>query len=175
MYTTIFYVEEGADVIIIAGCGVHSDGGEEAAHNGIHRFFVGKNARVLYQEKHIGTGTGAGQRKIDPVTEITLDEGACMEIDTTQISGVTRSDRSTTAVLSKDAKLIIHERLLTDGSERANSDFSVTLEGEDSGVDLISRSVARGIPIRSTALSSAGTAAAAAIPSAMPLSWTMPG
>ena len=139
-----FYVEEGADVIIIAGCGVHSDGGEEAAHNGIHRFFVGKNARVLYQEKHIGTGTGAGPRKIDPVTEITLDEGACMEIDTTQIGGVTRSDRSTTAVLSKDAKLIIHERLLTDGSERANSDFSVTLEGEDSGVDLISRSVAKG-------------------------------
>lgn len=139
-----FHVEEGADVVIVAGCGVHSDGEEESLHNGIHRFFVGKNAKVLYQEKHIGTGAGAGERKIDPVTDITLAEGAYMEIDTTQIGGVTCSRRSTTAVLQKDARLIIHERLLTDQKERAQSDFSVTLEGEDSGVDLISRSVAKG-------------------------------
>lgn len=139
-----FHVEDGADVVIVAGCGVHSDGEDEAVHNGIHRFFVGKNAKVLYQEKHIGTGTGSGERRINPVTQITLEEGACMEIDTTQISGVNHSERSTCAVLAKDAKLIIHERLLTDGAEKASSDFSVTLEGEDSGVDLISRSVAKG-------------------------------
>lgn len=139
-----FIVEDGADVIIVAGCGVHSDGEEESRHNGIHRFFIGKNARVVYKEKHIGTGNGTGARNIDPVTDITMDENSYMEMDTMQISGVTSTNRTTTAVLAAGAKLIIRERLLTDGDETAKSDFSVSLDGEDSGVDLVSRSVAKG-------------------------------
>lgn len=139
-----FYVEDGADVIIVAGCGVHSDNEEEARHNGIHRFFVGKNARVLYKEKHIGTGSGSGAKRIDPVTDIIMDENSYVEMDTIQISGVTSTNRLTTAKLGANAKLVIRERLLTDGDETAKSDFSVTLDGEDSGVDLVSRSVAKG-------------------------------
>lgn len=139
-----FIIEDGADVIVVAGCGVHTDGEEEARHNGIHRFFIGRNARVVYREKHIGTGDGAGARRIDPVTDIRLGENAYMEMDTTQIGGVTTSSRSTTAHLAAGAKLIIRERLLTDGEQTAKSDFSVTLDGEDSGVDLVSRSVAKG-------------------------------
>ncbi len=139
-----FVVEDGADVIIVAGCGVHSDGEEEARHNGIHRFFIGKNARVLYKEKHIGTGKGKGARRIDPVTDIHMDEGSYMEMDTMQISGVTSTNRLTTASLGAGAKLVIRERLLTDGDETAKSDFTVSLDGEDSGVDLVSRSVAKG-------------------------------
>lgn len=139
-----FYVEDGADVIIVAGCGVHSDDEEEARHNGIHRFFVGKNARVLYKEKHIGTGNGSGAKRIDPVTDVIMDENSYMEMDTMQISGVTSTNRLTTAKLGAGAKLVIHERLLTDGDETAKSDFSVSLDGEDSGVDLVSRSVAKG-------------------------------
>lgn len=139
-----FYVEDGADVIIIAGCGVHSDDEEEARHNGIHRFSVGKNARVLYKEKHIGTGNGSGAKRIDPVTDVIMDENSYMEMDTMQISGVTSTNRLTTAKLGAGAKLVIRERLLTDGDETAKSDFSVSLDGEDSGVDLVSRSVAKG-------------------------------
>lgn len=139
-----FIVEDGADVIIVAGCGVHSDGEEEARHNGIHRFFIGKNAHVVYREKHIGTGKGTGARNIDPVTDITMAEDSYMEMDTMQISGVTDSKRTTTAALAAGAKLLIRERLLTDGSETAKSDFVVSLDGEDSGVDLVSRSVAKG-------------------------------
>lgn len=139
-----FYVEDGADVIIVAGCGVHSDDEEEARHNGIHRFFIGKNARVLYKEKHIGTGNGSGAKRIDPVTDIIMDENSYMEMDTMQISGVTSTNRLTTAKLGAGAKLVIRERLLTDGDETAKSDFSVSLDGEDSGVDLVSRSVAKG-------------------------------
>lgn len=139
-----FIVEDGADVIIVAGCGVHSDGEEEARHNGIHRFFIGKNARVLYKEKHIGTGKGKGARRIDPVTDIHMDEASYMEMDTMQISGVTSTNRLTTASLGAGAKLVIRERLLTDGDETAKSDFTVSLDGEDSGVDLVSRSVAKG-------------------------------
>lgn len=88
-----FYVGEGAHVTIVAGCGVHSDGEEEARHNGIHRFFVEKGAHVLYQEKHIGTGAGAGIRRIDPVSDIYLAEDAVLEMDTVQIGGVDRTDR----------------------------------------------------------------------------------
>ncbi len=139
-----FYVEDGADVIIVAGCGVHTDDEEEARHNGIHRFFIGKNARVLYKEKHIGTGNGSGAKRIDPVTDVVMDENSYMEMDTMQISGVTSTNRLTTAKLGAGAKLVIRERLLTDGDETAKSDFSVSLDGEDSGVDLVSRSVAKG-------------------------------
>jgi len=125
-----FFVEEGADVIIVAGCGVHSDDEEEARHNGIHRFFVGKNAKVLYKEKHIGTGKGAGAKRIDPVTDATLDENAYMEMDTSQLGGVTSTSRTTNAKLGAGAKLVIRERLLTDGDERAKSVFNVSLDGD---------------------------------------------
>lgn len=139
-----FYVGEGADVTIVAGCGVHNTDEEEARHNGIHRFFIEKNATVLYEEKHIGTGSGTGSRKIDPVTDAALGEGSKLTMDTVQLGGVDFTSRVTRAVLDKDARLIIRERLMTDGNEQAKTDFEVSLKGEDSGVDLMSRSVAKG-------------------------------
>lgn len=139
-----FIVEDGADVIIVAGCGVHSDNDEESRHNGIHRFFIGKNAKVLYKEKHIATGKGNGPKRIDPVTDVTMGENSYMEMDTMQIGGVTSTSRSTTARLDAGAKLVIRERLLTDNNETAKSVFDVSLDGDDSGVDLVSRSVAKG-------------------------------
>lgn len=139
-----FYVGEGADVIIVAGCGVHTDDGHDARHNGIHRFILGKGARVLYKEKHIGTGIGTGLKKIDPVTDIIQGEDSYLEMDTIQLSGVDRTVRKTTAKLEKGSKLVIRERILTDGNETAETDFHVELEGNDSGVDIVSRSVARG-------------------------------
>ena len=139
-----FYVGEGADVTIVAGCGVHTDNEGEAKHNGIHRFFLGKGSHVLSKEKHIGTGTGTGLKKINPVTDANLAEEAVMEMDTIQIGGVDDTRRTTRAVLGAGARLIIHERILTDGCERAATDFEVSMDGEDSGVDLISRSVAKG-------------------------------
>ena len=83
-----FYVGEYADVTIVAGCGVHTENGEPARHNGIHRFFLAKGARVKYIEKHVGTGKGQGIRSIDPVTECFLQEDAVLEMDTSQIGGV---------------------------------------------------------------------------------------
>ena len=139
-----FYIGENSDVTIVAGCAVHTDGDKESLHNGIHRFFLDKNSKVTYIEKHIGEGEGDGARKIDPVTEMTLGEGATLTIDTLQIGGVDYSNRKTRATLASKAKLLIRERIMTDRSEQAITDFEVTLEGEDSGVDLISRSVAKG-------------------------------
>ena len=117
---------------------------EEARHNGIHRFFVEKGAHVLYQEKHAGSGTGAGLRRIDPVSDIHLAEDAVLEMDTVQIGGVDRTDRKTTAQLADRARLIIHESILTEEEQTAKSDFSVSIDGEDAAVDLVSRSVAKG-------------------------------
>ena len=117
-----FFVGDGADVTIVAGCGAH----------------------VVYLEKHIGTGGGSGKRSIDPVTEATLAEGAILEMDTSQLGGVDDTTRTTRATLAAGAKLYIRERLLTEGSQQARTDFEVFLDGEDSGVDLISRSVAKG-------------------------------
>lgn len=139
-----FYIGEGADVIVEAGCGVHSDGEEQARHNGIHRFFLEKGARVLYKEKHVGTGNGKGLKRIDPVTDCYLKEDSRLEMDTIQLGGVDSSDRTTYAELDKGAKLIIRERIMTDNEEKAVSRFTVKLNGEDSGADLVSRSVARG-------------------------------
>ena len=139
-----FYVGEGADLTIVAGCGVHSDGEEEARHNGIHRFFLEKGAHVLYEEKHLGTGSGSGARRIDPVTDVHLAEDSSLEMDTVQLGGVDNTFRKTTGTLAARARLLVRERIMTDGEDVAKTDFEVTLEGEDSGVDLVSRSVAKG-------------------------------
>lgn len=139
-----FHIGEGADVIIVAGCGVHSDGEGEAHHNGIHRFFLEKDSHVLYQEKHIGTGKGEGQRTIDPETDAYLKENAFLEMETSQIGGVDHTVRTTRGKLDKSAKLVIHESILTEDEQYAKTDFEVDMDGEDSSVDLISRSVAKG-------------------------------
>lgn len=139
-----FYIGEGADIEIIAGCGVHTDTEEEAFHNGIHRFFLAKGASVVYREKHIGTGKGTGRKRIDPVTEAFLEEDSRLEMDTIQLRGVDSTVRKTKATLGAHAQLVVRERIMTDGEETARTDFEVVLEGEDSGADLVSRSVARG-------------------------------
>ncbi len=139
-----FFVGEGADVTIVAGCGVHTEDGHDARHNGIHRFFLEKGAHVLYQEKHVGTGTGSGAKIIDPVTDATLAEDAVLEMDTLQLGGVDKTVRKTRATLAARARLTIRESLMTDGAETAETEFEVSMDGEDSGVDLVSRSVAKG-------------------------------
>lgn len=139
-----FYIGKDADVIIVAGCGVHNEGEEDARHNGIHRFFLDEGSSVLYKEKHIGTGEGNGLKKIDPVTECYLKDNSRLEMDTIQLGGVDRSTRSTSAELGNGAKIIVRERIMTDKAEEAVTKFSVKLNGADSGADLVSRSVARG-------------------------------
>ena len=140
-----FYVGENCDITVVAGCGVHAiTEDEEARHNGIHRFFIEKGAKVKYIEKHIGTGADRANRAIDPVTDIYLKEDAYLEMDTTQIKGVERTTRHTTATLDARAKLIVREKLMTDDNDVAYTDFVVTLNGEDSGADVVSRSVAKG-------------------------------
>lgn len=138
-----FFVGAGADVTIVAGCGVHTETGEPARHNGIHRFFLEEGAHVLYLEKHIGTGKGEGLRSIDPVTEATLEKDAVLTMDTAQIGGVDRTVRTTSAVLGENAKLIIRERIFTSGEQFAETNFCVALNGAGSGADVVSRSVAR--------------------------------
>ena len=138
-----FYIGEDADVVIIAGCGIHNCGDQDSEHNGIHRFFIGKNAKVKYVEKHYGSGDGRGGRILNPGTEITMEEGSYMEMESTQIKGVDSTDRNTTANLASGAKLVIRERLLTHGNQTAISRFEVSLNGEDASANVISRSVAR--------------------------------
>jgi Fe-S cluster assembly scaffold protein SufB len=139
-----FFIGENADITIIAGCGVSTgDSCDGSEHNGIHRFFLGKNSKVRYVEKHIGEGTGTGKRVIDPVTEVIQEEGSYMEMETTQIKGVDSTRRFTSAKLKDGAKLVIKEKLMTHGEQFAESKFEVDMDGEDSSVNLISRSVAR--------------------------------
>lgn len=138
-----FYVHKNADVIIVAGCGVHADGEENAQHNGIHRFFIEENARVKYIEKHIGTGEGTGQRIINPQTHIEMGKNSYMEMDTTQIEGVDSTQRNSSAVLQSGASLVIKEKIMTHGSQFAETNFVVDLNGEEAGADLISRSIAK--------------------------------
>ena len=139
-----FFIEDGANITIIAGCGIHTDGSGSSHHNGIHRFFVGKGAHVLYLEKHIGIGEGTGKRIINPKTLIELAKNSYMKIDTTQIEGVDSTQRETQAKLAESSKLIIREKIMTHDAQTAFTDFEVVLDGENSGADLISRSVAKG-------------------------------
>ena len=138
-----FIIEEGAEVTILSGCGVHTDDDLQARHDGIHHFHIGKNSRVHYIEKHIGTGSGSGNKTINPMSEIEMMEGSFLEMDTTQISGISKAIRKTHATLDAGAKLVVRERLFTQGKESVDTDFLVELNGDDSSADIVSRTVAR--------------------------------
>lgn len=136
-----FYIEDNASVVIVAGCGVHSSG--ESGHDGIHTFHVGKNANVKYIENHLALGKGKN-KILNPTTILKLDEGAVVEMETTQLGGVTYSNRQTKANLKKGASLSIVEKILTDRFDVAKTNFKIDMVGENSKCNIVSRSVARG-------------------------------
>lgn len=138
-----FYIGEDSDVLIIAGCGIHNTGDSESSHDGIHTFHIGKNARLRYVEKHYGIGDGMGENVMNPTTVIEMEEGASMEMETTQIKGIDSTVRDTRATLEKGASLIVREKIMTHGKQLAETNFDVDLNGEDSSAHLVSRSVAK--------------------------------
>ena len=138
-----FYIGENADVVIIAGCGIHCAGAQETSHDGIHTFHVGKNARLRYVEKHYGEGEGRGKRVMNPTTIVHLAEGAAMEMETTQISGIDDTIRKTSGTLAAHATLTVREKIMTTGDQHAVTDFTIDLDGENCSTDVVSRSVAR--------------------------------
>ncbi len=141
-----FYIGEGADVVIVAGCGIHNCGGVDmtSQHDGVHTFYVGKNAKLKYVEKHYGEGDGNGKNVMNPETVVHLDEGACMEMETTQIKGIDSTKRITRADMKAGATFLVKEKLYTHGNQRADTDFVVDMNGEKCHADIISRSVAAG-------------------------------
>ncbi len=139
-----FIIGENADVTIVAGCGIHNCGEREARHDGIHTFFVGKNAKVKYIEKHYGDGDGNGENNMNPTTIVNIAEGGYMEMETAQIKGIDSTLRTTKARLSDNASIVIHEKIMTHGKQSAETDFTVDLDGVNSGANVISRSVAKG-------------------------------
>lgn len=154
-----FYVGEGADVVIVAGCGIDNCGNQDAEHDGVHRFFIGKNAKVKYVEKHYGSGNGEGQRILNPVTEVTMEDGSSMEMEMVQIKGVDSTNRVTKATLQSDASLIVRERLMTHGTQQAYSEYEVILDGDNASADVVSRSVAKDKSYQKLDLRIAGNAA----------------
>ena len=139
-----FYVADGADVTIVAGCGIHNGGCNDSRHDGIHTFHVGKNANVRYEEKHYGEGNGTGQRILNPVTNIEIGENSVFTLDTVQIKGVDSTIRTTNVVMDANSKLFVLERLMTDGDQKAESDIEVCMNGSGSSAQIISRSVGKG-------------------------------
>ena len=139
-----FYVEDGANVRIIAGCGIHNSGCNESRHDGVHTFHVGKKCNVRYEEKHYGEGNGTGARVLNPVTNIFVGEKSVFTLDTAQIKGVDSTLRETKVELGKNAKLFVTERLMTDGDQKAESNIEVELNGENSSAQIVSRSVGKG-------------------------------
>ncbi len=138
-----FEVGEGADVLIVAGCGIHNDGNAKSQHDGVHNFHIGKGAKLRYVEKHYGEGDGEGQRVLNPKTIVHMEEGSFCQMELVQIKGVDSTIRDTSAHLEKGAKLVLEERLMTHGAQKAESNVDVFLDGEDSVVQIISRSVAK--------------------------------
>jgi Fe-S cluster assembly scaffold protein SufB len=139
-----FYVGDNADVVIVAGCGIHNCGGVdmESRHDGVHTFHIGKNAKVKYVEKHYGSGDGLGKKIMNPETVVYIDEGGFLEMETTQIKGVDSSNRITKATLNADARLVVKEKLYTHGEQVVNTDFVIDMNGDNCSADIMSRSVA---------------------------------
>ena len=138
-----FHIGEDCDVTIVAGCGIHNGGNDDSEHSGVHAFYLEKNAKLKYIEKHYGSGEGSGKRIMNPTTVIELAENAYMEMDTAQIKGVDDTIRNTKATIAAGATLKVGEKLMTHGNQYAETRFEVDLNGEDSGVHVVSRSVAK--------------------------------
>lgn len=138
-----FFIGEDCDITIVAGCGIHNCGDQDSGHDGIHTFHIGKNAKVKYIEKHYGEGDGNGQNIMNPTTIVELEEGAYLEMETTQIKGIDSTARITKGTVNAGATFIVKEKLMTHGSQSATTDFTVDLIGDDSSANVISRSVAR--------------------------------
>ena len=138
-----FYIGEDSDVVIVAGCGIDNCGGQDSEHDGVHRFFVGRGAKVRYVEKHYGSGDGKGQRILNPVTECYMEEDSSMEMEMEQIKGADSTERMTRAELKSGARLVVKERLMTHGSQTAVSGYQINLNGANATADVVSRSVAR--------------------------------
>lgn len=138
-----FFVGEGADVLIVAGCGIHNSGCDTSQHDGIHTFHIGKNARVKYAEKHYGEGEGTGEKIMNPQTIIYMEEGSTVELDMAQIRGVDSTKRYTEITAAAGCEVIITEKLLTHGAQTALSDVNIRLNGEGAKARVISRSVAQ--------------------------------
>ena len=137
-----FYIGKNANVIIVAGCGIHNDHHKDSEHNGIHRFFLEEGAKVKYIEKHYGEGAGEGKRILNPVTEVHLKKGASLNMESIQIRGVDSTIRTTNAVLEEDTNFVVTEKIMTHGKQFAKTNFDVKLNGENSSVKVTSRSVA---------------------------------
>lgn len=138
-----FYVGENADVVIVAGCGIYNCSNKLSEHDGIHIFHIGKNAKVKYIEKHLGIGANNSERVLNPTTKVFMEDGSAMEMETTQIKGVSYADRKTYAVVGNNAKLTIKEKILTTEKQTAKTLFNVELKGKKSSVEVLSRSVAK--------------------------------
>lgn len=138
-----FYIGEGADVEIVAGCGIHNSGCNTSEHDGIHRFFIGKNARVKYVEKHYGEGEGTGKKILNPVTQVFMEENSYCEMEMVQIEGVDSTLRETEANLAAGAKYVVLEKLMTHDEQKAESNMVINLNGKDASAQIISRSVAK--------------------------------
>ena len=138
-----FHIGDDCDILIIAGCGIDNCGTQNSEHDGLHRFWVGKNSKVKYVEKHYGSGDGSGKRILNPVTEVYMGDGSSMEMEMVQIKGVDSTDRRTLAQLGADSHLVVRERLMTHGVQEAISVYDVNLNKDGSSADIVSRGVAR--------------------------------
>lgn len=137
-----FYIGKNANVVIIAGCGIHNDHHEDSQHDGIHRFFLEEGAKVKYIEKHYGEGEGTGKRVLNPVTEVHLKSGSSLEMESTQIKGVDSTIRVTKGVLEDNTNFVVSEKIMTHGKQIAKTEFEVELNGENASTHVTSRSVA---------------------------------
>ena len=137
-----FYIGKNADVVIIAGCGIHNDHHKDSKHDGIHRFFLEEGARVKYIEKHYGEGAGTGKKILNPITEITLKKGSYLEMESIQLKGVDSTIRETKGILESNTNLVISEKIMTHGTQIAKTIFDVELNGENASTHVTSRSVA---------------------------------
>lgn len=137
-----FYIGKNADVVIIAGCGIHNDHHKDSQHDGIHRFFLEEGAKVRYIEKHYGEGKGTGKRVLNPVTEVHLKSGSSLEMESVQIKGVDSTIRVTKGILEDNTNLVVSEKIMTHGTQTAKTEFNVELNGENASTHVTSRSVA---------------------------------
>ncbi len=115
-------MEKNANVVIIAGCGIHNDHHKDSQHDGIHRFFLEEGAKVKYIEKTLWRRFRRWKKNSKPSNRsIPKKKVATWKWRQFKIKGVDSTIRTTKGVLENNTSLVILEKIMTHGNQTAKT------------------------------------------------------
>ena len=127
--------------MLIVAAAAYTTAAKRPSTTASHRFFIGKNRKSKVCREALRRRRGHRRENTQP-RDRSHHGGLFCEMEMIQLAGVDSTLRETEAALDANAKIVIAERLLTHGNQKARSNMTVNLNGKIRA-QIVSRSVAR--------------------------------